>query len=366
VSNFKVEFTLKQHTPIIHFQSGQSGATLRATELKPKLDRFLKKYAFHDSFEEYKTFLIGYDAKKEQQKKDFKDKEAFDYKIHIENSAINIISTPKAYVNSKKETDKTAYQAPYFADVSKSIEASKEIKVTIFSFNKELLTHIDAFKDHLFVYENFGTRQSKGFGSFLRADINTQAIDKILKQHQNAVFTLGVYRDYKDAFLKIDTFYKRLKMGINKPYEKSLIFKYMCNKYDLGWEKKFIKNHFPEVIHGDHEPAQCKEPDDREFKYIRAVLGLAEHNEFRPPEGKKQVKIKSTSSIERFKSPITFKIFNQKIYILFNDSYKDILDEEFTFSLSGHKETLHTPLQFDMYDFLKFVQNKENLIGELQ
>ena len=40
-SKFKVNFTLKQHTPIIHFQSDQSGATLRATELKPKLDSFL-------------------------------------------------------------------------------------------------------------------------------------------------------------------------------------------------------------------------------------------------------------------------------------------------------------------------------------
>ncbi len=37
----RVIFTLKQHTPIIHFQPEQSGATLRATELKPKLDRFL-------------------------------------------------------------------------------------------------------------------------------------------------------------------------------------------------------------------------------------------------------------------------------------------------------------------------------------
>ena len=46
-SKFKVEFTLRQHTPIIHFQSDQSGATLRATELKPKFDRFLKEYVFN-------------------------------------------------------------------------------------------------------------------------------------------------------------------------------------------------------------------------------------------------------------------------------------------------------------------------------
>ena len=33
--------TLKQHTPLIHFQHDQYGATLRASEVKPKLDRFI-------------------------------------------------------------------------------------------------------------------------------------------------------------------------------------------------------------------------------------------------------------------------------------------------------------------------------------
>jgi len=37
--NFKI--TLKQHTPLIHFQHDQEGATLRASEVKPKLDRFI-------------------------------------------------------------------------------------------------------------------------------------------------------------------------------------------------------------------------------------------------------------------------------------------------------------------------------------
>ena len=40
---YKLEFTLKQHTPLIHFQHDQAGATLRATEVKPKLDKFLRE-----------------------------------------------------------------------------------------------------------------------------------------------------------------------------------------------------------------------------------------------------------------------------------------------------------------------------------
>ena len=41
MSDYKLTFKLKQHTPIIHFQHDQYGATLRASELKPKLDKFL-------------------------------------------------------------------------------------------------------------------------------------------------------------------------------------------------------------------------------------------------------------------------------------------------------------------------------------
>ena len=38
---YKLEFTLKQHTPLIHFQHDQDGAILRATELKPTLNKFI-------------------------------------------------------------------------------------------------------------------------------------------------------------------------------------------------------------------------------------------------------------------------------------------------------------------------------------
>ena len=41
MSVFKMIVELKQQTPILHFQPDESGATLRASEVKPKLDRFL-------------------------------------------------------------------------------------------------------------------------------------------------------------------------------------------------------------------------------------------------------------------------------------------------------------------------------------
>lgn len=41
--NCQLELDLKCHAPIIHFQPEEEGATLRASEVKPKFDRYLMK-----------------------------------------------------------------------------------------------------------------------------------------------------------------------------------------------------------------------------------------------------------------------------------------------------------------------------------
>ena len=58
--------TLKQHTPLIHFQHDQYGATLRASEVKPKLDKFiLTKLGENEGYEKgcniakNKGWLVG-------------------------------------------------------------------------------------------------------------------------------------------------------------------------------------------------------------------------------------------------------------------------------------------------------------------
>ncbi len=361
MSRFRKEFPLKQHTPIIHFQSDQSGATLRATELKPKFDRFLIK-------ELSLTEMIKKDNKdveipKEEYKYLFIDEGkkhlALDYKVKII-SGQGTKGLPNKYLyfaNNPIKEDK---------DKIKTI-MNTNIKIEFFLYKSEIIDAIKEYFDEFMFITNFGTRQSKGFGSFLRSGITDDEIKKIIKKQSNKVFLLGTYRDaeYVKALSSIDIFYKKIKMGINKPYYKSLIFRYMCSNKKVGWEKKFIKNNFPEVIYGEHSPLVCTKPDDREFNYIRAVLGLAEHNEFRPNGDKKQVKIKSLDGIDRFKSPLTFKILNGKIYILHDNSYKKILDKEFSFSLNRVSKTIKTPKEFDMYEFLKFVEKQEKLISEV-
>ena len=73
----KKTFELEQQTSMWHFQGREAGAALRATEVKPKLDRFLiewcKKMHQLDILKEKKNWLAD------------KDHPAFAYKLRIEN-----------------------------------------------------------------------------------------------------------------------------------------------------------------------------------------------------------------------------------------------------------------------------------------
>ena len=72
LNDFQLEFTLKQHTPLIHFHDHE-GATLRATELKPKLDKFIvEQLGGWDKVD--KNWLIG---------KGKAEHKALDYKVTI-------------------------------------------------------------------------------------------------------------------------------------------------------------------------------------------------------------------------------------------------------------------------------------------
>ncbi|MBB6275083.1 hypothetical protein [Porphyromonas circumdentaria] len=69
---YKLKFELEQHTPIIHFQAKDAGATLRASEVKPKLDKFIltqigKRFVNDPKVNEEECYKEG---KKHLQKKD--------------------------------------------------------------------------------------------------------------------------------------------------------------------------------------------------------------------------------------------------------------------------------------------------------
>ena len=294
---YKLSFTLKQHTPIIHFQHEQEGATLRATEVKPKLDRFIIKKLKQEGKEVPKEWLVGNG-----------EHPALNYKIRIvEKTSLSQrditslkkfeairerdgIPVKKMVWNNQRrikeekldDYDKPIYERmdglkSFFGNMDKETER-KELKVCntlqieFVSVIPKIIAVINAIIKEFFFINNFGTRQSKGFGSFyLEGEANQ------IEQPSSLYFDIDInnpkdiYDEFKELFLDMNIFYSALRSGINKKkpiidfvngkkqnrldsngikmfedvyYFKSLLFCYAKNKLNKQWEKKSIKQSF--------------------------------------------------------------------------------------------------------------------------
>ena len=247
---YKLEFTLKQHTPIIHFQHDQDGATLRATEVKPKLDRFIiEKYGmvtFKQADgknklipkEEFKHLFIG-EGKKHL---------ALDYKLNLNSNSVKVIS-----YNISKDNPIPTYFGSLSKDDIKSLNFIDENFLNeIITKNESIYKKLKECLSEFFVLNNFGTRQSKGFGAF--AIIPTEEIIET-KFNDKFRYSFNLYDLEEDwlnksiqIFKNIDWFYRSLRSGLNVKdnkdslYFKSALFMYLNNRTpQIQWDKKTIK-----------------------------------------------------------------------------------------------------------------------------
>ena len=114
---FSRSYTLQASTPLIHFQHSEPGATLRVTEAKPKLDRFLKQKAENEIKD---SWLIG-------------ESDALNYKMRIVSKGARIVPLGQ----------KTDYPNYYGDKEKKGVIADSEL--TIICFIPELLELIDKY-----------------------------------------------------------------------------------------------------------------------------------------------------------------------------------------------------------------------------
>lgn len=368
-SKFKLEFTLKQHTPIIHFQSDQKGATLRASELKPSLDSFLIKEIFSDK-NEYKDYLIaGQPA-------------ALDYRVKIEEKAEEkaLISSPddKLYLGNMGDSQ-----------VEQRFLKNGSIVVTIMSFHTKLIEVIkDNFASFLF-QKNFGSRQSKGFGVYYLFDSeNNCYLQPDLKNSKYKVYKFSSTRGKYEK--EIALFYSFLRSGINYPcsenqikegkcphmrlnaegkevgtrfYVKSALYNYLSDKTNITWDKKAIK----------HEYFLERDDPVESATLARDLFGLSTPQNWKSYEfqiSKKDVKGK----IKRFKSPVIFKPMidtdipaslssSMTVYFWVDDSYSEMLGKTFKILKNGTGSLeLSTPEAFDFNAFFDYVVKEYTLV----
>lgn len=370
MSKYKLTFKLKQHTPLIHFQHDQYGATLRASELKPKLDRFLH-HKLQESEKAYKHLLIGKG-----------DVIAFDYKVRIMvREAPNIFDIEEQYTD-KQGRKKTRQFPAFFANMGgdttkKKFSFCENSTAEFFSFNKEMLIIIEENIAEFFATTNFGTRQSKGFGSFYLepSSIGYKPISSFYKYRfivePNSKVNEHGY--FKELFNTIDLFYRAMRSGINLKgprrktlfYFKSLMFMYAKEK-GIQWDKKSIKEWYfnRELVDHqyDHEDSDILQYESKKKHLMRDLFGLSSDEmwySYRKAQISKSAK--SNNNIERFKSPILFKpiqsedgIGKFEVFLCAAKIDNEYLNETFTIKKNGYGNlTLSTPEVFDFNDFFE-------------
>lgn len=376
--SFTLDVLLKQLTPILHFQHDQQSATLRATEVKPKLDKFLiRNLDLSQTMQ--KGWLIGNG-----------DQKALDYKIRFING--NYVRDAELPTKTKIDregkikyiTDPEMY--PQVLANMGGKDSEKELKkfrlyetvtVQIFTFHEDLLQKIQDEIPLFFATHNFGNRQTKGFGSFYidkKDPLYTPASKLLNAKYESLIyweFEKDIHFDY--IFSDIDILYRLLKSGFNFPdhamreiaggrrvpdfnapkqafstYQPSFLKNYFIRKYKIGNEKRAIK----ESLFRSNIRIKPDKTLVGGNQYIRAILGTAEFFEYRDKDRKGVVTIKS-DTVERFQSAVTFKIFDNCVFLLPGD-WTTIQGKMFIFESEGTKtDPLPVPtVSFNLSTFL--------------
>lgn len=382
---YKLTVTLRQHTPLLHFQSDQAGATLRASEVKPKLDRFLTSL---------RSLPINPDWQMERGYADDAPRHdvALDYKLAVrmtpgtvkmERVTLNPMQKNGKWVTDDFKLVLANMGGKEYKDELKDLvlyrnsQNTGEFQLVFQSFYPDLLTTIRERLPDFLSRNNFGNRQSKGFGSFYLHEADP-AYRAPMGDYQ---FTLSVENGdrlevYKTLFENIETFWKALRGGINdyggggRPifYFKSLLFSYA--RYNgIQWDKKSIKNHFFAAELGDQQADHAASKDGTETLWygsetqflMKDLLGLSSREEWKLPYKavieKEHLKNDNNTyrpysdsdpdkddAIVRFMSPVVFKPIREnnrfRIYITVNPVPSAFRGQHFGISASNSNQPL--------------------------
>ena len=363
---------LLQQTPMWHFQAREKYATLRATELKPKLDRFLI---------EWWRRKTGADLMSKREWLIDDSHPAFDYKVKI----ISKGHTTRSMTDPNKKNNDTLFfgnmgcptkgKEPFLL----VNEESGGITLEIMTFHKGLMQLIDDALPTFFLVTNFGTRQDKGFGSFAVKEHMDDSEKLLIDWYGDRCFYMINYKtelvskNTAKIFRDIDTIYKVLKSGIrsginHQPdyYIRSYLTRYFLNKH-IGGEKRFIKVNEIGPIKGNHkhEHETTEAIPDGNYRYIRALLGATDKEKWDKSSftiNFKHVEGNNHKVIDRIPSPIVFKPVGNCLFILVNDIPEEIYGEEYELSSTMGRDRIKIPThnEFDMDDMMKGFMNDIN------
>lgn len=405
LSNYQRTWKLKQLTEMIHFQADEPGAILRASEVKPKLDRFLVStgtivpgdsnkewytarqrgggtdYAFH-----YKmTFSVEGEGKTLDPNRDFGKRILY---------LGNICNSDE---KDKKKTKSKVYTG--------------EITLKITSPYKSMIDSIGSVLPYFFALHGFGARSGKGYGSFSLVDgkIDFEQLKKYSPLKTVYLSTISITNPLADIWaiscmMKSGLNYTWRRGGVySKDYYKGGIIQYFLESM-IGSDKAFIKQNtllpFKATRHSDIRRdfpnaglvnSRTTGVSKNTLLFVRIFLGLADNYAMYVSTKKYNSDLKATltgnvsikmlnDSIKRCPSFVSYRVIQNGILLIPRDIPEKLFDQTAEMEGSERIDTkprkaklpcsytlatsktgnIKTPNWFDIVDFLDWFVRRFN------
>lgn len=409
MSDYKITVQLKQYTPMLHFQAEESGACLRASEVKPRLDRFVLTWLSQNGVDGIRL-PYGWSDQTYKDKKCEKPEKPLErislrYRMHFEapkapNGKETSSELHKLYFgnmgkkNDHEKMKSLFYAAPQTMTILCLASGVIDVKGQRMTLSAILRKLIPAF----FALHNFGTRSNKGFGSFGVIAMDGEEIDsftpeelaQFLPKEIPALYYLS--NENSDTYLNdIQALSVLMKGGVNLThgnpkdlqFQRDAIRLYFGKNGGFRSEKAMIKKFIlPEKDEDDAvEKLFSVQPVQKidECRYVRGLLGITEGVEYRVDErkdkktgvkvknnphsyrfgkvkiqGKDKDKTEKKPLIARFANPVLFKPYEGYLLMIPHPVPEKMLGAPFVFESGGNRRTLRTPDAFDIDDFMQF------------
>ncbi len=325
---FSFQVKLECQSPIIHFQHNRDGATLRATEVKPKLDKFLiKKYGKENI------------PKNWYAKSTTDQKSALDYKMRFMACNAEKDTGEKDAVSSRPH--KIYYGN--LGDGPKKQALYGNCEVEIICFHTDLKDFIKDNLTEFFVVTNFGTMQGKGFGSFL--PVYDMAANQPIKKPTEIKIGEWLCKNYNATVCyKINGTY----FG-NKAFNEIKTISSQMKSFGYYTIEKYYNT---KNIKSIKQLKSKKDDGIGTYRYTRAVFGIG--------SSIANLTMLPHEEIERFPFPIFFKIINDEIYFVAKRIDDIIYDKEFKFKGSKPLSTPKKTEKISVDEYLEWFRKRND------
>lgn len=255
----KIVVQLVQDTPMWHFQGAFNDCCLRATEVKPKLDRFLLAKLDKGELSVNGCALTSRDDVPSTWWAN-EDKTAFNYKMRISAQSRRIIESQVPDLDRRTGQQKTdrnekpvfrnlypIYFARVGADETGDMELVKMsgIRVELIVSDDRLAECIEPIIPAFFASHSFGARQDKGFGCFRVSGAGSTGKLSGASYYFIVPACNNSEDKYQSLFQHINYFHKVIRSGVDERgcYVKSMMYHYAKDKGD-DWDKPVIRTAF--------------------------------------------------------------------------------------------------------------------------